>query len=272
MRKKLIIIICSAVIILLAAVLGFSIVLSVNEVRVSYTLYSDEARENAAEVQEKLNEYIGKNFLFADEKDFAAVYDDYEHFKVVSVEKKFPDRIEIVVEEYMESYAVYVPGESGAGKYYMLDRNGFVVCTKSENENNLDGGANVLLEGVTFTSLEAGSYAQGDSWEEILAVLRGMDEALGGIRSSIKSITFQSPTTDAKDDFIRFETSEGVELYIFHPAHLAEEKVQKVATLYRELSDLNTLFGKIEAVDSAVEETAIVCSYTSRDNTVTVYR
>lgn len=269
MRRKLIIIISSVVLILVTAVLGFSIVLSVNDVCVQYTLYSEDAKARTAVLQEKLDAYLGKNFIFQNLDDFYAVYADDPYLNVLSVEKKFPDRIEIQVEERMETYAV-ARQEEGATVYYILDRDGNVLTRKAQNVNNLDGGANVVLEGVSFTKLTVGEKAEGDSWADVLAVCRGVDQALSGLRSSVKRIVFSSPTSDAADDSVLFEMAEGVTLSIFNPAHLTELKVEKSVGMYLGLSDLDKMFGKIETMDHATDASAVICTYTSRDNVVTV--
>lgn len=269
MQKKLIVILCSVVVALAAAVLGFGVTMSVNDFKIEGTLYSEKAKEDALAVRDRLNDRIGTNLLFVDteevKEEFAGLY---PYLTVLSVEKQFPDCICIRVEEKLEVYAVSYAGTDG-DIYCMLDKDGVVLSLNSANANHVDGKPNVLLTGAEISEPTVGEVVSGgESLTRALKAAGLLHQRLGGLRSCITSIEVKAPTSSAKDESVVFSTVEGVTLQMDNPGNLTEMKAARLALSYTGLSDTNKLFGTLGVYDDAANPNAIICTYTARDGSV----
>ncbi len=268
MQKKLIVILCSVVVALAAAVLGFGVTMSVSDFKIEGTLYSEKAKEDALAVRDRLNDRIGTNLLFVDteevKEEFAGLY---PYLTVLSVEKQFPDCICIRVEEKLEVYAVSYAGASG-DVYCMLDKDGVVLSLNSVNENHVDGKPNVLLSGAEISEPKVGETVSGEALNRALKAAKLLHQRLGGLRSCIVSIEVKAPTSSSKDESLVLYTVEGVTLQMDNPGNLTELKAARLALSYTELSDTNKLFGTLGVYDDAADPNGIICTYTARDGSV----
>ncbi|MBO4989546.1 MAG: FtsQ-type POTRA domain-containing protein [Clostridia bacterium] len=276
MNKKLIAMICSLIFVLAGGMLLFGVTLSVNEYRLSGTIYSEQARAEASEAHQKLDEKLGTNLLFVSEKEIRSVFDEYPYLSVLSVEKDFPKRVEIRIEEKMEVYAIpYRTAESRG--YCMVDRNGLILNLKGDNANRLDGEANVPIEGIEIQNPVVGQTVEESSYtvdgrtqegafgrlQEALAILH---DRFGGLRSCVRSVSFRSPTGEEKDETFVCAMSEGVTITLVGPGVKGTEKAEAAAARYLSLNDTQKLFGKIFVCDDAEKENGILCSYTARED------
>ncbi|MBO5525801.1 MAG: FtsQ-type POTRA domain-containing protein [Clostridia bacterium] len=272
MNKKIVVVLCSAVVFFAAAVLGFGISMSVNEYTVTGTIYSDEAKENVAKAQESINERLGTNLLFVSEQEFYDVFSAYPYLSVLSVEKKFPDKVIVTIEEKMEVYAV----SCADGTYCMADRDGVILAISSVNQNNLDERQNVLLEGFSVASPVLGgklgetvavTFAGKENngfFTRCIRVLDAFHDAVGGLRACAEKVVCVSPTLNEKDENVTVLSYDGVSISIDHLSYYGEEKALAAARLFDSLSDTNKLFGTINAVDDSSGESYFRCTYTAR--------
>lgn len=254
MKKKSLVVIISAVILVCSVLLGANTVFSVAKIEVSYGLVTSQAYGDAQNAQKELEKkYIGKNILFLSEKKVAAEFDGYTYLSVTKIEKKFPDKIILSVTERTEVYAL-----EGKEIFYMTDAEGEVLRTDSVNENRADGEANFLVSGFKETN---GDFSKDENFSYAMDVCTLADETLNGIRSSLLSLQVVSPTSDASDTEFVILTREGVRIHIGNPAVLAVEKMQKALERYLGLSDGERTGGNIYALDSNVSEDGISIHY-----------
>ena len=88
-------------IVLLAAVIaaGLHAVFTVAYVRASFRTNSPEGEAAAQQLKERLNTYLGSSSTFLDLGEVRATAESDPRFKVVSLEKRLPSAIEVVIEE-----------------------------------------------------------------------------------------------------------------------------------------------------------------------------
>ncbi|MGN1234629.1 MAG: cell division protein FtsQ/DivIB [Christensenellaceae bacterium] len=240
----------------------------VTEFRLVASVRSDEAYSEVLALQKTLDERIGTNYVSVDEEEIAELAAS-PYLEVVSVKKAFPDLVVVTVREKWELFAVQ-DGED----YYMLDKNGVILARSSVNANRVDGGENVLLSGVQIVSpvvgetaqlyLSGGSSASSEGVRRMIALAGLLDEKLGGLRSCVESVSLRAATDNPQDEIVTFVTKEGVLLCIADPSSLGEEKAAAVTEKYLALSDVNKLFGRVEAGSLALSETEIYCVYSAR--------
>ena len=277
MSKKIIAVISTLIFVLAGGLLLFGVTLSVNEYRLSGTIYSEAARKETEQAHKKLDEKLGTNLLFVSEKEIREIFEAYPYLSVVSIVKEYPKRVAIEIEEKTEVYAVAYRTETGKG-YCMVDCDGLILCMKGDNENRLDQGENVLIEGIEIQNPVVGQtvsesvYTVGgverkDSFSRLNEALSALHKALGGLRSCVRSVSFRSPTGGVKDELLVCVTSEGVTIEIAGPGANGEKKARLAAERYMSLNDTQKLFGKIYACDDAWNEGGVLCSYTAREGT-----
>jgi len=104
---------------LICALFSCYFLFSINKVSVSYTV-ADNTDTSA--IQTKLDNYVGENILFFKTDKVYSVVEDNPYFKVTSVEKKYPNVLQIKVEERKEVF--YLEHEDSV---YLLDETGFIL-------------------------------------------------------------------------------------------------------------------------------------------------
>jgi hypothetical protein len=254
MKKINFVAIISIVIFVCALLLGANTVFSVSKIETSYSLATTKAYADSKEVQENLEKkYVGKNLILLSLNKVTAEFDDYIYFTVTSIEKKYPDTLVLTVTERTEVYAL--EGEDG---FYMTDGEGQFLRYATENQNRADGEGNFLLSGFKNTD---GDFTADGNFAYAMTVCAVADQTLGGIRSSLVSLTVLSPTSDAADTEFVICSKEGVTIHIGAPSLLTEEKIAKGLEKYLSLSDGERTAGDIYVLDSHVSEGDISCYY-----------
>jgi hypothetical protein len=251
MKKINLVAIISIVIFVCALLLGANTVFSVTDIQTSYSLATTQSYADSREAQEKIEKkYVGKNLLLLSVKKVAAEFDDYTYLSVTSIEKKYPDTLVIAVTERTEVYAL--EGENG---FYMTDGDGQFLRFATENENRADGEANFLLSGFKNTD---GDFSVDGNFAYAMTVCSTADKTLGGIRSSLVSLTVFSPTSDAADTEFVIRTKEGVTIHIDNPSLLTEEKIEKGLEKYLSLNDGERASGGIYVLDQVSDGGIVV--------------
>ena len=150
----------------LVFIIAFNSVCSITQFDVRFETGSASAAQSAEKVQERLNGYLNKSYLFfktANVDDIVAEIceEDGTYLKVVSVQKKFPNKVTAVIEEEYEQYAFYSEADN---KYYVTDADGKVLAVMELPV------AGIMAEG---TVEEAGCevHALEQAWEELGCVI-----------------------------------------------------------------------------------------------------
>lgn len=233
----------SAVIFAGAVLLGGNTLFSVAEIRADYEISTDYyflcAQEKQREIEQK---YVGKNILFLSEEELAKEYENSGTLTVTSVTKQYPNVLLVKVSERPELFAV----ESG-GVYYMMDGNGSCLRTSETNENVADGQPNFLISGLKGTP--SGDFSGDKNFSAAMTICKAMNEATGGIRSSLSSMKYVQPTADPADSEFIVSSKEGVKIRIFDPTRETAKKISGAMESYLSLSPQAKLSGEIYALD-----------------------
>lgn len=221
MKSKKLVIGYAIAVFLLIFVITFNSVCAITQFNVKFETSSAGATASAKTVQERLDAYLKKSFLFFKEKNVYNVVDkvceeDGTYLEVLSVKKTFPNKVTVSVAERYEKYAFSVNG-----KYYITDTHGEILAVKEDNANNI-GGNNIDIKGFTFAEAETGRIITADE-EEMFSVLMTLlnttaDEKLGGIRGRIASAKYISRGSGltVKDDLFVFTFTEGMKIVLEH--------------------------------------------------------
>ncbi len=244
--KKKVLLMTLIGLVLLGAVLAAALnaVFTVTDVKVSFSVISNEGRAESLALQEELEEkFVGRSTTFLDLSEVNAAVGEHPAFRVERVEKDFPRTVVLSVTERRELYAV--PLETG--KFAILDEEGNYLYDKEENVNRC-GGANILLEG--FDLHREGSGVTGKYFPEVLSFVGVFSERLGDARANLMTISLEpTPNPIMGDGFFRLLLKEQVTVAVYFPANLTRMKAEKVLEKYLSLSDTQRLYGFFDVYD-----------------------
>ena len=97
---------------------------------------------NVEEMQNKLDDYLGKNLLFFDTEQVYTLFEDNRYVEVLSVKKEFPNVLKVEIKERREVFYVAL-GDKG----YATTDSGFVLGELSQAEmENEQPRDRILLE------------------------------------------------------------------------------------------------------------------------------
>lgn len=254
MKKKVLTIVLTALLFLSAVALGMSALFRVDVVALELTAFSENGRAQAEKLQGELSAlYERESTFFVTQEKANTLLEKYPAFRITEFSKSYPDKLTIKVAESNETYAV----EGSDGKYYILGGEGLILDIRRETTNG-GGGENVRIEGLQVEG-ERGGYLSGDGClESVLALCKGMDRALGGIRRNVLSVSVFTRTPEL---IYCVSMREGVQIHIDDPTVLTEEKAQAAIDKYLSLSDGERMQGKILVVEA---EGVVSASYAAR--------
>lgn len=258
-RKKNFVLLVSVIVFLCVVLLGVNTAFSVTKIESEFSLFSDDAKKDARELQDVLeNNYKGKLLFFVNTEKVAAHFDGYAYLTVTEVKKAYPNRILLTVTEKKEQYAFETESESGI-VYYVTDSEGNLLRSGETNVNNADGGANFVISGLKKDA-EKG-FSADKNYDTVMKVCKILDERAGGIRTCLKSLKIETNPDSAK---ITVYTAEGVTVEIYNPANLLEKKANAAFDTYLSLSDVHKLYGRIVVTDDADDANGIKTTYSPR--------
>lgn len=246
MRSKKFLIFYAVVIFVIVFLITFNSICAIKQVDVKFNVSSQVAKEQSVELQKEMNGFLNKNFLFFKSGEIKKIFDREEnsHFKLLSVEKNFPNKVVVKVTEMYESYAFY---DSVNQRYIVTDTNGEVIVFKDDVKNNLNGN-NVDIKGFSFNLVNVGdSISAVDSesmyFKGVKSALSYFNAAFGGVRTNIVSVEFNLQKGTAL-----FQTQEGVQFYFTDMSKYSNALFEKVSDVYRNsLSDGEKTYGRIAA-------------------------
>lgn len=258
MRKKISVIILTALVFFAGAVLGVSSVYRVDEVTVEAKVVSVEAEAEAEELKLRLYKaYRKDSTLFADKKEAEKLVEEFPYFYMTKFEKSYPNRLVIEITEDAEVYAA--PCNDGTENYYILSRDGEILGVRESSANRFDGSPNVLMEGLTVTTQDGRTLTGDDLFPALLDFCGNIDRELGGIRSNVLSAAVQVRNPET---VVCFSMREGVKIYVRNPSVLTSEKAEKAVAMYLALQDAQRLNGCIVLSDKDGE---LLSSYQAVD-------
>lgn len=245
MKKRLVITTVVAFFLLVAILAAaLNTIFTVTHVRTDFSTYSEAGKEEAATLREELDAYIGKSTTFLDLEEVASTVEKYPYFHLEKIEKQYPTTIYLRILERKETFSV---AEQGGGYADYAD-NGVFLRTAETCENRA-GGDNILLTGFAFTRSGEPAVFKGTYAEEVRLAAEAFRERLGEVRANIVSIELVRKTSDARNDFFRIHTREGVVIDLGNPASLAADKARLAVERYLSLGDEDRIFGYITVLD-----------------------
>lgn len=237
MKHQKLFIVSVILVFILYVVLSFITVFSVSDVKLTFSVYSDEDVSAACEI---LDSYKGKNLLFIDTGEVASRITEETSLKVEYVRKSYPYTLEAKIFAREERFVIESDGE-----YYVLDDEYTVLKTRSTPLNPSDGLSDVLLifetevQPVLNVKSELG-YAD----EALYAALKTTVACFLSPRDLLESVTL-TETEEAGNFRITVKMRTGTEMVIFKATARTEEKVNAGIAKYSALTDGDLLCGRV---------------------------
>lgn len=243
--KNVLIVIISAL--FLAVTIG-AVIMSFTLKNVSVSFDATEGNSYTEVLNDKLNEFKGRNLLFFNEKEMVNRIEENPYFEVVSIEKKLPTSVNVVIKERI---AVYV--FSYDGKEYFVSKDGYVLSTVN-GEYNKREYIELFFDGIKIIDFKIGKKIFSDSDAIVYKGLSLCDEVK--LTDCVKRLTVKSAySTDVtapigtKQAIVIFNTYTEVDIVVFDALNYGEEKTALAFESYdKSASDYYKLSkGEIEA-------------------------
>ncbi|MBR1983841.1 MAG: FtsQ-type POTRA domain-containing protein [Clostridia bacterium] len=212
-----------------AFVLLFSCILlfSVKKVETKFTVATDIETQ---ELEDRLDLYCGENLLFFDCVEIVNLLKEYPYFELVSVEKQYPNVINVCIKERLETY--YLVTED---KVYVTDKDGILlkVINTSDFSGNVSREVITLsFEGVNFSEQMLGTKIVCDK-QELFDVVLVMAKSVD-LTDCIKSINVIN-APEQQD--VYFSTYTGVNILVTQALVRGEDKTVAGFNAYNNKTD-----------------------------------
>ena len=212
MKTKRTAIILIAVAFMMVVILSTVGLFSVKKVHVDFEV---SAERDVSDVKESLNSFVGVNLLFFDTDRVFEKLKEENYLEVVSVDKQFPNVVNVKIKERRAIY--YVKNQE---EYYLMTADGFVL-DKSQNSPVSRDRIGLLLEGVTLESVNLGETLK-TSDDTLMQKVFAMAKSVN-LTDCIKTITVKKMASEQPD--VIFETYTGVKIEVSKADDLGVEKV-----------------------------------------------
>ncbi len=231
MKYKRLLVFVTSMIFFTALVICFFAVFKTAEIYVDVNAVSGSNEEVADKVQALLKDKEGKNLLFISTEDIEKEINGASSYaKVTKVVKKYPNKLEVFVEERVEKFAIQYEN-----KYYTLDEELHVLNVKDTNVNNIDGLPNLLIS-FDIADIDTSTIKIGENLkiydEKTMAYFKGNINALVEKRGDIDSIAI----TVKKEKFyfrrLTLKMREGMVINIDKADIRTDEKILKALEFY----------------------------------------
>lgn len=259
-HKRLITIFVIAIFALISIFTVFS-VFTIDYVDVKFNI-SDDGRIDADVIEDKLSKWKGKNLLFISQDKLVDEIKDFTYFEVVSIEKDFPNKLNIEINERKARYVVEFEGEN-----YVVSTDGFVL-EKLTTENSSLIKLNVDSEKVgnrfSFTNVTIGQYIVTSDNGSINALFDIMDvEGLSDFVTEVDVYwTADDDTSTANrneaNQSLSIKTATEVSVSIDKFKEYSVEKAKALVKSYKNIDDYLKANSYLEVFRSDVNGEIIV--------------
>ncbi len=141
MKYKRLLLFVTSMIFISAFIICLFALFKTAEIYIDVTSVANSNENIEEKVKSVCDKKQGENLLFLSIEDLESQLNSQSgYLKVVKIEKEFPNKLHVKVEERVEKFAFYY-GDS----YYMLDEEMHILAKKATNENNIDKNKNILL-------------------------------------------------------------------------------------------------------------------------------
>ena len=155
--------------------------------------------EEVSEIQNAVSEFEGKNLLFLDTDDVLDKLSSFSNYKVVSVEKKYPNKLVVTIKERFESFAIVTDDSA-----IIIDDEGVVLRTEENYTNNREL-VTLTLDGITVSSSNVGQVVSTTD-NSMLFIVMAMAKEIN-YYNCIESIKLEKAV---EKQFAYFNTYSGV--------------------------------------------------------------
>lgn len=238
MKRKRLLVLSTALIYVFFVLLCLSYAFSLKHINSEYVIQGDSLRYQ--KVESLLADYKNKNLCFLDLDKITTKIEKNPYLKVDKIEKKYPNSINITVEERKEMFEI-----TYQSSVYVLDENYFVLDVKSKKGDNIE----LCLDEKVF---DAESLGIKKTLKFNNANIENCIKAMFGVFSDWKNLLSEVEVKkigDYGDSFysVLFTTTQGcvIEIQKASDSKLTEEKVLRAYEVYGELSDLEKTDTKI---------------------------
>ena len=249
MKAKKLFVTSLAVICVFAVLLSLIFIFSIKDVKTTYTV---TGKCSVTDVEETLNAYQKKNLLFLDVEDVRNDLSKHPYFEIVSIEKDFPNVLNVVLKERLEIFTL-----KKSGNVYILDKTGFVVNCLSENAflttyENKDL-INITLKGLEIESISVGEMVRTSDQDLFDATLNM--SATAQYTDTVKAVKISKMVKDENGEhivsndlnFVSFQTNTGVVIRIVKGHDRGVQKISNALERYFLGSDYDKARGVIES-------------------------
>ncbi len=207
MNTKKIAVILISVAFTLVALFSFIGLFSVKKVNVDFSV---SANTDTEDVQRVLDVALGSNLLFYNTEDLVSALKDYHYLEVLSVDKQFPNQINVNIKERREVYYIL-----NGSTVYILTADGFVLNSLDVGTINGDVSRDIIMlsfDGIGIENIELGKTLKTDNDQAVSAVFEiakqvNLTDCIKGI--SVEKVDGYQDVFDAK-----FTTYSGVSISV----------------------------------------------------------
>lgn len=231
MKYKRLLVFVTSMIFITAFVICFFAIFKTAEIHVDVNAVSGSQEQVADKVQALLKDKEGKNLLFISTDQIKEEINAVSSYaKVTKVVKKYPNKLEVFVEERVEKFAIFYEN-----KYYALDGELHLLNEKTENVNNVDGKPNLLLN-FDVADIDVNSVKVGKNLaihdEKTTAYLKENVSTLFEKRGDIAAVTITVKREKFYFRRLTLKMREGMVINIDKADIRTQEKISKALEFY----------------------------------------
>ena len=235
MKYKKLLVLITCLLFVTVAVFCFASAFKITSLEIRVTAVENSSENLSFKCEEVAKKYEGSNLVFIDTDDIKKELSDISGYvNVVSVEKQFPSKLLIEVEERKEVFVV-----ASGNDFYALDVDLRVLAKKDSIKNNIDGKDNLIL------NISEADFNKNVTIGEILSIydnttsnyLLNVSNLLAEYKNDIASVS-----VTVKKDGVDYKTvtlimKEGVKFTISKSDVESYNKIKETYEFYLELEN-----------------------------------
>lgn len=171
--------------------------------------------DEVLEIQSVVSEFEGENLLFLDTEEVLDRLSSFSDYKIVSIEKKYPNKLVVTIKERLESFAI-----ANDNSAIIIDDEGVVLRTEENFTNNREL-VTLKLNGISVSSANVGQVVSTTDNSMLFNVM-SMAKKIN-YYNCIESIELERAV---EKKFAYFNTYSGVVIEVPDVHIRGEEKIQ----------------------------------------------
>lgn len=237
MKHKRLFAISTALVYLVFMILCLAYAFSVKHINSEYIMQADSVRYE--KVESILSDCENKNLCFVNLKKIKNKIEKDAYLKVLKIEKKFPNSINVTVEERKEMFEINVDGQ-----YFVLDENYFVLAKKSVSGDNVKLELEESVYDKNSLKIKGTFKLVAKEMENCIAK---MLDNFSDWKNLLTKIKIEAVNSSSDNYRVTFYTTQGCQIEIRKAKSDGEQKVMVAINAYKQLTDLEKTDSKIIA-------------------------